>query len=405
MPTSPILAVICAPWAAFSSSVFSGSSHFGLPASSRSSSCAAQMRLISSCAISSASSSRSSGTWFGAGLDHRETFLRADDDQVEVVAALHRGERRVDDELPVDLGDAHGADRAGERHRAQHERGRGPVDAEDVVPGDEIGRQHGADDLHLVAVALRPERPDRAVDHPRGQDRPLGGASLALEEAAGDLPGRVHPLLDIHREREKVGAFAGLGSARRGRQDHGVATADDDRSVRLLGETSGLHRDFRVADRDGDTRVQRRIHFHLLSPRDGGGGLGQRPRALSQTSTASPGLGPALSPQTEFLDQRPVTLQISLLKIVQQTPPLAYELQEPASRVMVLAVSSEVLGELLDTSSQKSDLNLCRAGVRGRAAVRAHQLLLCFLRQSHCGKASTRTAGFLLGTARGILPA
>ena len=39
-----------------------------------------------------------------------------------------------------------------------------------------------------------------------GEDRLLGRASLALEEAAGDLSGRVHPLLDVDGEREEVRA-------------------------------------------------------------------------------------------------------------------------------------------------------------------------------------------------------
>ena len=167
---------------------------------------------------------------------------------------LDLGERRVDDELAVDQADADGADRAEERQRRDHQRRRGAVDAEDVVRRDEVGRKRGADDLHLVPEALRPERPDRAVDHPRGQDRLLGRASLALEEAAGDLPGRVHPLLDVDGEREEVRALAGLGAARRGGEDHRVAAPHDDGAVGLLGELAGLHRDFPVADGHRDRR-------------------------------------------------------------------------------------------------------------------------------------------------------
>ena len=47
------------------------------------------------------------------------------------------------------------------------ERRRGAVDREDVVRVHAVDRQRGADDLHLVPVALRPQRPDRAVDHAR----------------------------------------------------------------------------------------------------------------------------------------------------------------------------------------------------------------------------------------------
>src|SRR5207249_6143451 len=74
----------------------------------------------------------------------------------------------------------------------------------DVVCGDQVGAQHRADHLRLVLVALRPERPDRAVDHARGQDRALCRPSFTLEEAAGDLACRVHALLDVDGEREEV---------------------------------------------------------------------------------------------------------------------------------------------------------------------------------------------------------
>ena len=105
---------------------------------------------------------------------------------------------------------------------------------------DQVGREDGADDLHLVAEALRPERPDRAVDHPRGERGALGRAALALEEAARDLPGGVHLLLDVDREREEVGVGPRVGPADGRREDHRVARADDDGAVCLLGELARL---------------------------------------------------------------------------------------------------------------------------------------------------------------------
>jgi hypothetical protein len=43
------------------------------------------------------------GDLVGACLDHRQAVGRADDDQVEVRLVLGLGERRIDDELAVDL--------------------------------------------------------------------------------------------------------------------------------------------------------------------------------------------------------------------------------------------------------------------------------------------------------------
>ena len=116
----------------------------------------------------------------GAGLDHRQRVARSDHDQVEIGILVGFLQRRVDDELAVDPGDAHCAHRAEERQRRDRERRGGAVDAEDVVAVDHVRREDGADDLHLVPEALRPERPDRAVDHPRGQGRPLGRLAFAL---------------------------------------------------------------------------------------------------------------------------------------------------------------------------------------------------------------------------------
>jgi hypothetical protein len=56
----------------------------------------------------------------------------------------------------------------------------------------------------------------------------LGRAPFALEEAARDLAGGVHPLFDVDGEREEVRALAGLHPSRRGGEHHRVARADDD---------------------------------------------------------------------------------------------------------------------------------------------------------------------------------
>ena len=88
--------------------------------------------------------------------------------------------------------------------------------------------------------------PDRPVDHARGEDALLRRAALALEEAAGDLPGRVHPLLDVHRKGEEVDVADVAG--RRGAEHHGVAGADDYGAACLLGKLAGLEADLGARD-------------------------------------------------------------------------------------------------------------------------------------------------------------
>src|SRR4051812_28952815 len=185
-----------------------------------------------------------------AGLDHGQAVLRADDDQVEV-GALRLLQRRVDHELALDQCHPDRADRPEEGQRRDSQRRRDGVDAENVVRGHHVGREDRGDALRLVAVALREERPHRAVGHPGGEDGALGRAALPLEEPAGDLAGGVHALLDVDRQREEVRAFARLRPALGRAEDDGLTGADDDRSVGLLRQLAALERNLLAADLDG----------------------------------------------------------------------------------------------------------------------------------------------------------
>ena len=69
--------------------------------------------------------------------------------------------------------------------------------------------------------------------------RRLGRPRLALDEAAGDLPGRVHPLLEIDGEREEVESRSGLRAVG-GAQDERVAITDRDRTASEASDLAGL---------------------------------------------------------------------------------------------------------------------------------------------------------------------
>ena len=143
------------------------------------------------------------GDLVGARLDHQDGLVGARDHEVEVGGELLLL-GRVDDEVAVDLADPHRADGRRERDVGDHQGRRRAVHREDVVRVVVVDRQRDRDELRLVAPALREERAQRAVDHAGDQRRLLAGAALALEERAGDLAGRVHPLLDVDRERHEV---------------------------------------------------------------------------------------------------------------------------------------------------------------------------------------------------------
>ena len=315
------------------------------------------------------------GHLVGAGLDHREAVLRADDDEVERGLLPVLRHRRVDDELAVDEPDPHCADRPEERERREHERRGGAVDAKDVVRHDHVRAEDGADDLHLVAEALRPQRPDRAVDHARREGGALAGASLALEEAAGDLARGVHPLFDVDRQREEVGAFAGLRASHCGGENHRLASANDDSAVRLLRELAGFEADLILSNLDGDLRPAFGRDTHKLSSTvlvEGGSSSQAVGRGgLARTSTL---LIMELTAQAELLDEGAIALKIFLLQVVQEAATSSDELEEPAPGRVVLLVRAEMLSQLVDALREHRDLHL---GVPVSAALRP-----CFVMSS-----------------------
>jgi hypothetical protein len=112
--------------------------------------------------------------------------------------------------------------------------------------GDDVGivleivRQHGHDDLGVVAVAIGKERTDRTVDEAGDQGLLLGRAAFALEVAAGDAAGRVGALLVVHREGQEVDARLRLLGRDDGGEHGGLAVGGDDGAVGLTGHLAGF---------------------------------------------------------------------------------------------------------------------------------------------------------------------
>ena len=185
-----------------------------------------------------------------AGLDHHDRLARSRDDQVEVGLGelRHRG---VDHELAADPADANGADRAEERDLADGERGGRGDRAEHVRVVLLVGGQDGQHDLDVVLVALREQRPDGPVRQAGGEDRGLGWARFALDEAARDLARGVHPLLEVDREREEVQARAGLGPVG-GAEHHRVAVRDGDGAACEARELARFEGELASAELDGE---------------------------------------------------------------------------------------------------------------------------------------------------------
>ena len=188
------------------------------------------------------------------------------------------------DELAADPADPDGADGAQERDLADGQRrGRGDR-SEDVRVVLLVRGEDGQDDLDVVLVALREERPDRPVRQAGGQDGGLGRARLALDEPAGDLAGGVHPLLEVHRQREEVQPRSGLGPVR-GAEHHGVTVRDGDGPSGQAGELARLDGQGASAEFDGKGQGHERSFLARV-------GLGPRPAFAPTSGCTEPGVLP-----------------------------------------------------------------------------------------------------------------
>jgi len=62
-------------------------------------------------------------------------------------------------------------------------------------------------------------------------------------------------------------------------------------------------------------------------------------------------------------DQHPIAIDVRLIEVGKLTPALADELEQPASRMMVVLMCAQVLGELRNARGEDGNLNLRGAGV------------------------------------------
>ena len=148
---------------------------------------------------------------------------------------------RVDDVLPVAVGDAAGADGAVEgylrdgqgRRRAHH----GQHFRRILLVGGENRQRY----LHVVVQTLGEQGTNGPVGEPGGEDAFLSGTAFAAEEAAGDAPGGVEPFFVVHGQGQKVNVLgAGAVGHDGGCQHDGLAVADGDCAVGLEGQAAGL---------------------------------------------------------------------------------------------------------------------------------------------------------------------
>ena len=178
--------------------------------------------------------------------------------------------RGVGDPLAVDrVGHADGADRALEGDTRDHQRGRSGVDRQDVERVVLVGTEDRRDDLGLVAEAVGERRAQRPVGEAAGEDRVLARTTFATEERAGDLAGRVRPLLDVDRQREEVHAFTHALGGVGGGEDLRPTDGRHDGAHRLGGKLARFEGECLVGSRNGSGHDDWVSHRGLLSMHGG----------------------------------------------------------------------------------------------------------------------------------------
>ena len=63
-------------------------------------------------------------------------------------------------------------------------------------------------------------------------------------------------------------------------------------------------------------------------------------------------------PEPELGDNRPVAVDVGPLQIVQQAAALPDQLKQPATRIVVVGVRFQVVGEVIDPFAEDCDLDL-----------------------------------------------
>ena len=188
-----------------------------------------------------------------AAFNHEDSVFRAGDDDIHVALfALSYG--RVNDILPVYAAHADAGNRAGKGNMGHAQRyGRadhgGDFRGVIVVYAEIVG-----DDVHVVTIGLREQRPNGTVDEAGKERRRFRRLAFPFNKAAGNLPDRIHFFFIIDSEREKICVFARFLRARRRNEYSRVAVA-------YQCGAAGLLRQF--ADFDNQ-RAAGKIHLEFL---------------------------------------------------------------------------------------------------------------------------------------------
>src|SRR6202041_2198540 len=132
-----------------------------------------------------------------ARFHHDDGLIGAGHDDIHGARLLF-GDGGIHDELAFEHSDAYGGDRRGKWNLRNVQRGGSGGDADNVRIIFAVRGEHHGNDLRLVGPTFREQRPQRAVNQPRGENFLFRGAAFALEESSGNFAGRVCILAVVH---------------------------------------------------------------------------------------------------------------------------------------------------------------------------------------------------------------
>jgi hypothetical protein len=82
--------------------------------------------------------------------------------------------------------------------------------------------------------------------------------------------------------------------------------------------------------------------------------------------------------QAKLLDQGPVTFDVFVFQVVQEAPPLSYQLDQSPTGVVVLGMDLKMIRQVRDALAQDGHLDFRRPGVGVMQPVAIDDLLFLF---------------------------
>ena len=189
------------------------------------------------------------GNFERAGFHHHDAVCSASDNNVELAGLLF-GNRRIGDQLAIEQAHANGGDGIAEGQIGTIRGGGSSGNGDDIGIVIAVRGEHHGDNLGLIAPGIGEQRAHRAVNQAGNKNFFFGRAAFTLEESSRDFAGGICIFAIIHGQRKKIPVVRLIGHARAYEQN-GVAIASGDRTVRLLGDFTGLKDQGTSPDLDG----------------------------------------------------------------------------------------------------------------------------------------------------------